>query len=119
MKLRCSILLLIGLGVSALEAASISTSTPPPAPPPLPSIKALKLEPATLTLRDGRDERRVLVLGKTGEGDKTIDLTTEASFKAVKGEGAVKSIRRATFEAEKKGQPKSWCPRGDAKRNYR
>jgi hypothetical protein len=103
MKLRCSILLLIGLGVSALEAASISTSTPPPAPPPLPSIKALKLEPATLTLRDGRDERRVLVLGKTGEGDKTIDLTTEASFKAVKGEGAVEIDSSGYLRGREKG----------------
>jgi hypothetical protein len=52
-----------------------------PATPPLPKILSLKLEPATLTLSDGRDERRVLVLGQT-EGDKFVDLTADATLKS-------------------------------------
>src|SRR5262245_37759852 len=50
------------------------------APPPLPAIHSLKLEPASLTLKDGRAERRVLVWGKS-DGDKLIDLTSQATFK--------------------------------------
>ena len=50
-------------------------------PAPLPAIRALKLEPATLTLRDGRDERRVLVWGKTADGN-FLDLTSQATFKS-------------------------------------
>ncbi len=50
-------------------------------PAPLPAIRALKLEPATLTLRDGRDERRVLVWGKTADGS-FLDLTSQATFKS-------------------------------------
>ncbi|HEU0008822.1 MAG TPA: DUF1549 and DUF1553 domain-containing protein, partial [Verrucomicrobiae bacterium] len=52
----------------------------PPAPP-LPAIQSLKLEPASLTLRDARDERRVLVLGVV-EGGQSVDLTEQASFKS-------------------------------------
>ena len=47
--------------------------------PPLPTIRSLRLEPAALTLVDSRDERRVLVLGVI-DGDKTIDLTSDAKF---------------------------------------
>ncbi|HMJ63951.1 MAG TPA: DUF1549 domain-containing protein, partial [Candidatus Binatia bacterium] len=47
---------------------------------PLPAIKELKVEPASLTLKDGRDERRVLVLGKT-EAGRLVDLTSVATFK--------------------------------------
>ena len=43
-------------------------------------IKAIRLEPASVVLKDGRDERRVLVLGKT-EGDNWIDLTSEAKLR--------------------------------------
>src|SRR5690349_21048410 len=52
-----------------------------PAAPPLPAIKALHVEPASLTLKNGRDERRVLVLGKTDSGT-LIDLTSSAVFKS-------------------------------------
>lgn len=64
------------LSVGAEKAGS--TQGPPPAPP-MPAIRALKLLPDTLALSDGRDERRVLVLGVI-EGNRTIDLTAEAKF---------------------------------------
>jgi hypothetical protein len=51
----------------------------PPAPP-LPVIQSLKLEPASLTLGDARDERRVLVLG-IAEGGQIVDLTEQAILK--------------------------------------
>ncbi|MGI8966199.1 MAG: DUF1549 domain-containing protein, partial [Limisphaerales bacterium] len=44
-----------------------------------PAIRSLKLEPASLTLKDGRDERRVLVLGETAAGEK-FDLSSQAKF---------------------------------------
>src|SRR6266700_1150576 len=72
-----------GVFISALccAAGSPSPSAPAIAPPPLPTIRSLKLEPAALTLKDGRDERRVLVSGRT-EGDKSIDLTLQAVLKS-------------------------------------
>ena len=47
--------------------------------PPIPAIKSLLIEPASLTLKNGRDERRVLVLGKTESGT-LIDLTSVAKL---------------------------------------
>ena len=48
--------------------------------PPLPPIHALELQPARLTLKNARDERRVLVLGRT-DGSNVIDLTAQAVLK--------------------------------------
>ena len=65
----------------------IAAATPPEssntevAPPPLPSIRTLKLEPDTLTLKHGRDGRRILVWGET-EGGKRFDLTAQAILKS-------------------------------------
>ena len=62
------------LFANALGAAPAAKDASKDATPlPLPAIRALKLEPAALTLKEGRDERRVLVFGVT-EGDKIIDL---------------------------------------------
>ena len=61
----------------AQAAESKNSSSTVPAPPP-PAIRALELRPAQITLADLRDERRVLVLGKTDHG--VIDLTASASF---------------------------------------
>src|SRR5436189_1487881 len=47
---------------------------------PLPAIRALELQPARLTLKNARDERRVLVLGRT-DGSNVIDLTAQAVLK--------------------------------------
>ncbi len=52
-----------------------------PPKPPLPAFKSLRLEPANLTLTDGRDSRRVLVLGEHPDGG-VVDLTAEAKWKA-------------------------------------
>ncbi len=49
--------------------------------PPLPLIRAIKLEPSSLTLSDGRDERRVLVSGESASG-QSFDLTGLATFQA-------------------------------------
>lgn len=72
--------LLASATLSSGAAPGASTNSPV-ATPSLPSIRSLMLEPASLTLKDGRDERRVLVWGKT-EGDKQIDLTSMAILKA-------------------------------------
>ena len=61
-------------------APAAGKTTPAVPPPPLPAIRALKIEPASLTLKDGRDEQRVLVFGVV-DGDQQIDLTSEATFK--------------------------------------
>ena len=51
-----------------------------PAKPPLPAIVSIAVEPASLTLTDGRDARQVLVWGITADGQK-YDLSDEATFK--------------------------------------
>ncbi len=51
----------------------------PTASLPSPHIRSLELRPPQLTLRDARDERRVLVLGKV-DGTNVIDLTAQATF---------------------------------------
>jgi len=73
-----SVAISLVLSTSALAAAESSSAIP--AAPPIPQIVELKAHPATLTLIDGRDERRVLVLGK-GEGEKWFDLSSTAVFK--------------------------------------
>lgn len=52
-----------------------------PAKPTLPPIESIQVEPASLTLTDGRDARQVLVWGVTADGRK-FDLSDEASFKS-------------------------------------
>ncbi|HXG49065.1 MAG TPA: DUF1549 domain-containing protein, partial [Methylomirabilota bacterium] len=71
-------LCLLGLGV-CLPTVAAEKLTAPDAPP-LPAIRTLELEPATLTLRHGRDERRVLVWGRTEHGAR-FDLTSVASLR--------------------------------------
>src|SRR5260221_14740753 len=72
----CSATLALGWLHTGFAADSGASRNGAP-PPPLPAIKFLKLQPESLALKDGRDERRVLVWGKT-EGDKVIDLTSKA-----------------------------------------
>jgi hypothetical protein len=78
--------------------ASSSTNI---AAPPLPSIRALKIEPASLTLRDARDERHVLILGQTENG-KLLDLTSVAELKSSSTNIAIASAN-ATVTAKAKG----------------
>jgi len=70
---------LIGLCLIACAAANVVESSSPSAPP-LPNITQIKTAPSSLTLLAGRDERRVLVLGKA-DGEKWYDLTATALFK--------------------------------------
>jgi hypothetical protein len=81
MKLRfvCSVILLLA-SPSLVLAKEMAKADLVAERPPLPKITALELEPASLTLEDGRDARQVLVWGKTESGEK-IDLTTLAAFK--------------------------------------
>ena len=73
-------------------AAERGADKPIPPEPPMPAIRALRLEPDRLTLVDGRDSRKVLVLGETPDGS-WIDLGSVARLKpetdaiAVDGEG--------------------------------
>lgn len=64
-----------------LAGAAAPSSSTNVAAPPLPPIRSLELQPPRLTLRDVRDERRVLVLGKT-DGNGVIDLTATAELKS-------------------------------------
>ncbi len=52
-----------------------------PPKPPLPAVRSLRLEPATLTLEDARDSRKVLVFGERTDGGE-VDLTGEATLTA-------------------------------------
>jgi hypothetical protein len=78
---RFDLLLVISIfaQTGSSSAAAPAPSFAPPVPP-MPAIRSLKLQPASLTLKDGRDERRVLVLGLLDDG-KFLDLTSQATFK--------------------------------------
>ncbi len=65
-----------GVGVHGKDSGKAEVSIPRPA---IPAIQALEIEPPRLTLHDARDARRVLVWGKTSEGQR-IDLTGDATF---------------------------------------
>src|SRR5213596_903068 len=78
--LRISLVASVLSFASAGVAANSATPTNVVAAPPLPAIQSLKLQPDSLTLKDGRDERRVLVWGKTDSG-KLLDLTSLAVLK--------------------------------------
>jgi Protein of unknown function (DUF1549)/Protein of unknown function (DUF1553) len=93
-----AVVLLLANSLSAAPAAKNASKDEPP--PPMPAIRALKLEPAALTLKDGRDERRVLVFGVT-EGDKVIDLTSQAVFKT--GKGAIEIDAQGYIHPKAKG----------------
>ena len=77
-------LLLIGCAITSRTVPGATGSTAgkegAPPKPPVPSIQSLRLQPASLTLEDGRDERRVLVWGTTPSGEQ-IDLTGEAKIR--------------------------------------
>jgi hypothetical protein len=80
-----------------------SESPTPVADLPRPTIRSLKLEPASLTLFHGRDERRVLVTGETASGQK-IDLTSDAKFAA---DSAIVEIgRNNRVKPKSKGETK-------------
>ncbi len=69
------------LGILVSTHAEKRVDKPVPPKPPLPAIKALHLEPASLTLLDKRDSRKVLVIGERVDGGQ-LDLTSEAHWTA-------------------------------------
>jgi len=64
-------------GMTAESGATAKSASPPA--PPLPQIRELKLEPASLTLENARDEQRVLVWGESANGQR-FDLSGAATF---------------------------------------
>ncbi|MEO5803020.1 MAG: hypothetical protein ABIR24_05785, partial [Verrucomicrobiota bacterium] len=77
-----------------------SPSPEPVAKLAIPAIRSLRLEPASLTLLNGRDKRRVLVIGETVSGQK-IDLTGEAKLEA---DSDVVEIANGCVQARSKGE---------------
>src|SRR6267378_495916 len=75
--------LVVAFGALAL-AADAPTSSPGSAQTKLATLSAvrkIRLEPSEITLQDGRDTRRVLVLGET-DSKGTVDLTARAVLKS-------------------------------------
>ena len=70
----------VSLPCPALHSAERGSDKPIPALPSVPAIRSLKLEPNRLTLLDGRDSRKVLVLGECADGS-WIDLSAVARLK--------------------------------------
>jgi hypothetical protein len=66
--------------IHAAESVAANKAAPPPRPA-LPPLRSLKTEPASLTLDDGRDERRFLVWGESASGQR-FDVTDEAVLKS-------------------------------------
>src|SRR3954471_3224940 len=105
----CSINRWFGIGVLAVMLAGIAYAKesmpdmPAPPPPPLPVISALKLMPENLTITDGRDARRVVVLGITASG-KPVDLSGVAKFEsgsrviAIGSDGYIRGKEKGTAE---------------------
>ena len=69
------------VGLPRGRAAEGAGKNVPPLKPALSPIRSLKVEPASLSLDDGRDERRVLIFGETTAGQR-FDLTDEAVLKS-------------------------------------
>jgi hypothetical protein len=73
------VLVLAGELLLCQAAEGVGKNVSPPRPS-LPPVRSLKIEPASLTLDDGRDERRVLVSAETASGQR-FDVTDEAVLK--------------------------------------
>ncbi|MFM7213471.1 MAG: hypothetical protein ACKO3H_01165, partial [Verrucomicrobiota bacterium] len=81
--------LLVGItGFPTLGAPTAASDKAIPAKPALPSLKGLRLEPASVSLGHSRDARKVLVLGERKDGG-IVDLTSEAVLKPEGGNVAV------------------------------
>jgi hypothetical protein len=96
-----SVTILLGLAPLGFAADATKEASTEPAPP-IPAIKSLQIEPASLTLKNGRDERRVLVLGKTESGT-LIDLTSAAVFKSETAAAEVDSGKYIHAKAKGEG----------------
>ncbi|MBX3734163.1 MAG: DUF1553 domain-containing protein [Verrucomicrobiae bacterium] len=76
---QCVVRILVAAGCLRLAAVTPAPDVVRPPQPPLPEITTLRLEPASLTLGDGRDARTVLVVGERADGG-VLDLTGMARF---------------------------------------
>ena len=92
--------LLAGAGVAGAKPVAGETEALPK--PPLPTIESIVLDPAALTLADGRDARQVLVWGVTQDG-RRFDLTDVASFKSESDAIAVGADRYVSAKAAGEG----------------
>src|SRR4051812_49622198 len=102
----CSIYKAIGfvaLLAMVAQAKESMPDMPAPPPPPLPKITAIQLLPNQLTISDGRDARRVLVMGMTESG-KPVDLTAAAKLQSdskaieVGADGYIRAREKGTAE---------------------
>jgi hypothetical protein len=73
-------LVVIGVSFSAAKPAVQPSAETKLERPALPPIESLQLEPASLTINNGRDGRQVLVFGVTKDGLR-FDLSDEATLK--------------------------------------
>src|SRR6185295_19062427 len=78
-KTVAGLLVLILCGLAYAKESMPDMPAPPP--PPLPEVSAIQLHPDKLTITNGRDARRILVLGITASG-KPVDLTGVAKFQS-------------------------------------
>ena len=98
LKALAAAVLLVGIARSPMLGAPTAASDKAiPAKPALPSLKGLRLEPASLTLGHSRDARKILVLGERKDGG-LVDLTTEASLKP---EGEIVTVDSDQFLSAK------------------
>jgi len=79
---------------------ALSAKETAPKPPPLPAIQSIRAEPASLTLANGFDSRRVLVWGKTESGEE-IDVTGQANLG---GDAAVVEIVDGCVHPKSQGE---------------
>src|SRR5258706_231799 len=93
MKYRLVFAVLFGLPplVELRTLAEATKATAAPAKPALPAISEISFEPASLTLENIRDARRVIVWGKTQSGER-IDVSTEATLKSDSGVVEIESV---------------------------
>ena len=80
MKRFCCVFAVLLPGVIPAAGERAPDKVVPPKPP-LPMVRSLRLGPATLTLEDARDSRKVLVFGERTDGGE-VDLTGEAKLTA-------------------------------------
>src|SRR5260221_1796070 len=82
-ELLCTFVLAVLSGATALAAdpSASSRGSAPAKAVPLPAVRKITLEPPQITLLDGQDTRKVLVLGET-DSKGTLDLTAQAVLKS-------------------------------------
>jgi hypothetical protein len=99
---RCRLAtLFLAVAVTAAPAFGMERAPAAAGKPVARRVLALKLQPAALTLENGRDARRVLVFGRTAAG-QWIDLSDEARLRPASGavrvesDGTLLPVRKGT-----------------------